>query len=620
VVSKGWAGKRLIVDLTSSEISFEDIPEAYCKKWIGGRGFNAAYLSQNLPHHTDPLSPENMICFSVGPLTGSLVPCSGWVNIASCSPLYSTPTLGETNMGGHWGPELKYAGIDQLVIKGRAKGPVYLLIDGENVEVKDASAFWMEDIQTTSIAIQSELAGKDVQVACIGPAGSNRVRYATITNSFFWKSGDNGMGAVMGSKNLKAIAIRGNHPHSSANPDKLLSICLKLRDQLAGNPLIKRLGAEGTLTFLQDLQEKGASAKKNFSTFNRSKGDEGLSLERYNRNFSHHNEACFACPVHCGRYSSIKEKEFTGTHFGGLDLEGVYSLSDRIGCNDWNQVLELNRLCLANGLSPSITGAVLAWIMNCYERGLVGLEETDGLELNWGATGSAMKLIQLITERRGIGDILAEGSYRASRKLGKGSQELAFHVKGIEHMNADPRISFCSGLSFAVNTGERDDLLGMWNPEFGIIPSEYTIPPKDGLDKAVDNAGLSDEQANRIKTTKFYEDIRCLADMLGLCSIPYAHIFAVEPEQLGALFQVCTGSSQSLSDLFEVSEKVITLERAARARQGYGKEDDFPAAYFFENEIDAGPHTDKKLEKKEWESALSLYYGLRKWNTQTGKP
>jgi aldehyde:ferredoxin oxidoreductase len=620
VVSKGWAGKRLVIDLSSSETSFEDIPDEYCQKWIGGRGFNVAYLSQNLPSGIDPFSPDNIICFSVGPLTGSLAPCSGRVNIASSSPLYSTPTLSETNMGGHWGPELKYAGIDQLVIKGKADRPVYLLIKGKDIELKDASAFWMDDIQATSIAIQKESADKDVQVACIGPAGCNRVRYATITNSFFWKSGDNGMGAVMGSKNLKAIAIRGNQPHVSADPDKLRSMSLKLQNQLSNSPLMKHLAAEGTLTFWEDLQGKGAAVKKNFSTFQRSQGDEGLSLDQYNKNFLHHSEACFACPVHCGRYSSIKEKQYAGTHFGGLDLEGAYSFSDRIGCSDWNQVLELNRLCLVNGLSPSITGAVIAWMMDCYEHGYVGLEETEGLELNWGNADSAMKLIQLITDRHGIGDILAEGSYRASRTLGKGSEELAFHVKGIEHINADPRISFCSGFSFAVNTGERDELMGMWNPEFGIIPSEYTNQPQGYSDQVFDHAGLSDDFVDQIKMTKFYEDMRCLADMLGLCHIPYAFLHVVEQEQLCELFNVCIGSSRSLSDLFEISEKVITLERAERVKQGYGQEDDFPSPCFFENAIDAGPNKGKKLEKKEWKSALSLYYGLRKWDPETGKP
>ena len=259
----GWSGKRARVDLTTGEKGTEPLDLNTLRRWIGGRGLNAYTMYSESQAGTDPFSPENPLCFAVGPLSGTFAPCSGWFNAASFSPMFHPPTYGEINIGGHWGPELKFAGYDQLIVTGRAQKPVYLWVDDDHIEIRDGHLLWGKGTRQTTLMIQEELGDRGVQVLCIGPAGERGVRYASLLNTFSWIGERLGFGAVMGSKNLKAIAVRGSRPVHIAKPEKFMETCFQARQKIALDPFIQRLSDEGTLFLLEPANRIGLGAFKN---------------------------------------------------------------------------------------------------------------------------------------------------------------------------------------------------------------------------------------------------------------------------------------------------------------------------------------------------------------------
>ncbi|MFQ6092009.1 MAG: aldehyde ferredoxin oxidoreductase family protein [bacterium] len=511
---RGWAGSQLRIDLSTRQIEKESLCPDDLQSWIGGRGLNVNIFSNGTGPGLDPFHPETPFSLAVGPLTGSCAPCAAITCVTSRSPLLEPHTYANVSMGGHWGPELKFAGYDQLVITGKGDEPTYIWIEDDDVELREATHLWGKNIAQTTVLIQEELGDRRIQVLCIGPAGERLVRYATLVNSFCWDSGSLGLGAVMGSKNLKAVAVRGTRAVGVAEPERLAKLSQRLMDAVEKDARTRQLSTEGTLLILRNTYgellngqgESGSGHPKNFNS------------KYYHRNYFFTKEGCFSCPINCGRYTYIKSGPFGGSHFGGLNGESVIALGAGIGNFRWDYILKMVQSCILYGLDPVSTGGTIAWAMNSFEKGLLTENETDNIALHWGDPDGALELINRIAARRGIGEVLAEGALRASKILGRGTERLVPHIKGLKQNSTGPT-------------------------ELGRTP----------------------EAVNRI------EEVKCAADLSGVCSLPYARFPALSTSDLAEQLTAVSGLPTAEEDLLRISERVIQLERAVAVRDGIGR-------------------------------------------------
>jgi aldehyde:ferredoxin oxidoreductase len=371
-MTQGWMGKRLCIDLTLRKAWSEDIPEGDLRKWLGGRGLNASFFEQNFPPSTPP--PENSIAFAVGPLTGTLAPCSGWTSIASFSPFYDSPRYAFTRMPGHFGVPLKGAGFDQCIVQGKSERPVYLWIDNGKVRFEEAGHLWGKGTTDTTVAIQEEKGDRNIEVLCIGPAGEKQLPFANVIHRLSWTGDHLGLGYLFGVKNLKAIAVRGKKAVSLHDPRRFLDLCLILKDQIQKDRKLERLRKEGSFSvrdqaFPHSEQQWTAS----FSTY--------LSGQ----------ESCFACPVHCGRNIDHQEN-----YTGGIHLEKAWHLGPRIGVYDVDWTLKLHHLCHDQGLDPFLTGSILAAVLNGVESGGSWNEDPGETNRIWNRGEQAFRALSRI--------------------------------------------------------------------------------------------------------------------------------------------------------------------------------------------------------------------------------
>jgi aldehyde:ferredoxin oxidoreductase len=382
----GWTGKRLRVDLTLQKAWSEDIAPEDMHQWLGGRGLNASFFSQHFQSPVFPSSPENPIAFAVGPLTGTLAPCSGWTSMASFSPLYDPSLYAFTRMPGNFGASLKGTGFDQCILSGKADRPIYLWIDGGKVKFEDASHLWGKETVETTAAIQEEKKDRSIEVLCIGPAGERHLPFSNVTHRLSWTGDHVGLGYLFGAKQLKAITIRGTKPVTFHDPKRFLNLCLTLKDRIHKDQKIRMKREEGTFGFLG--REGGTTIKK---------GSEGQLLESENqwansmKNYLSGLESCFACPVHCGR--NIPHQE---SYIGGIHLEKAWQLGPRIGVFNGEWTLKLYHLCQTQGLDPFLTGCLLAGIMEGDENGSLLDEELRDFDNIWDTGEKAFTILDRI--------------------------------------------------------------------------------------------------------------------------------------------------------------------------------------------------------------------------------
>jgi aldehyde:ferredoxin oxidoreductase len=370
---KGWTGKRLHIDLSLRKAWAEDITPGDLRQWFGGRGLNASFFSQRFRSPVSPASPGNPIAFAVGPLTGTLAPCSGWTSIASFSPLLDPPRYSTTRMPGHFGAALKGAGFDQCVLQGKADRPVYLCIDGGEVRFEEAGRLWGKNTAETAVTIQEEEGDRSMEVLCIGPAGEKQLLFANVIHRLSWTGDHLGLGYLFGVKQLKAIAVRGKKPITLHDPQRFLNLCLDLKDRILKDRRIKRLKENGTFSLLD--REGGRMIKKADGRLPfGSEKQWATSLRTYLSG----QEGCFSCPVHCGL--SIEHQE---GYFGGIHLEKAWYLGPQIGVYNGEWTLRLHRLCQTQGLDPFLTGSFLNRILEGFEKGPLSeedLRQMDGIE------------------------------------------------------------------------------------------------------------------------------------------------------------------------------------------------------------------------------------------------
>ncbi len=559
----GWMGKKLFVDLSLQRSWVEEIPVDDLKTAIGGRGLNGSFFLNWVRSQEFSPSPENPIALATGPLAGTLAPCSGWTSLSGISESSHFSKYVHTSLPGHWGPQLKFAGFDQLIIRGKAEHPLYLAIEGEEVHFEDGRPLWGKDTAETTVAIRDKGKDRNTEVLCIGPGGENLVSFANVTNRFSWTEGRAGFGALFGSKNLKAIAIHGKEAVSLHDPDRFLRTCLTQREQIRRDPRAIRLREEGPFLILK--QSGAGLGIRNDATASRPEAAAQWGAA-YFRDHAYGKEGCFSCPIHCGRISEVN-----GTYFGGVHLETAWSLGPRIGVEAWEKILLLHRTCQLQGLDPSSVGSLLSWVMDCYEKGILSTQELGNISCRWGDEKAALQLIQGIVQGNGVGKILGQGSFRAARSFGRGTEE-APHFSGEDLPVRDPRSSREFALGCALFPMERDYLQSMIED-----PTENETGPA-------------------LKNLLTLEARRILADVTSLCPLIVARFPLLSVTDIGELITAATGEEGNEEGLIEAVRKTLRAEMALRQRSKPWdtRTDRFPLRFFrdradqetFEKEVD----------------------------------
>lgn len=421
----GTTAKILRVDLTNDTIETEILSDDFYRLYPGGKALAGYILLNELPAHTDPLAPENVLVIANGVMTGAPVSTATRYVVSARSPL--TNGYGESEAGGFWGPELKMAGWEAIVVKGKASGPVYLWINDGEVEIRPAEHLWGRLTAEVQEKIRAELGDEKIRILQTGPAGENLVRYAGLTNDLRHLNGRNGLGAVMGSKNLRAIAVRGNQRYQSLAYDAkaLMGIGSKLAKRVRENPLSWDLQQRGTPGLVEPLNTGGILPTRNFRQGAFEEID-NLKWEVYEKELLTARRSCYACAVRCKREVAINGKV---SEYGGPEYETVGAFGPNCGVDDLQAVAKAGELCNAYMLDSISTGGTIAFAMECFEHGLLTLEETDGIDLRFGNTDAMLKMIEMIARREGIGDLLAEGSRRAAEKIGGDAHLFAMQVK-----------------------------------------------------------------------------------------------------------------------------------------------------------------------------------------------
>ncbi len=608
----GWAGQILRVNLSTREIIKEPLDQKLTRKYLGQSGINAKLLFDLSIPGADPLSPDNPLIFGVGPLGGSLAPCSGRFTVTSKSPL--TGIFGDSNCGGHWGPELKNAGYDHIIITGKAEHPVYLWINDDHVELKDARHLWGKDTWQTDEMIKMQLAQPSAQIACIGPAGENQVRFAAIICNLARAAARTGVGAVMGSKNLKAIAVKGNRGLVVAEPENFLKEVYRCEEVIQQDPLYEVATTLGTTAITGLAQMLGFLPTRNFqqSTFEEA---ENINGEVLLKNYITSRKGCFNCPVSCSRFYKVTEGEYAGTVGEGPEYETISALGSKCGNGDLSSILHANTLCNKLGLDTISTGNVIAWAMEAFQRGILQQKDLADETFDWGNHRAIINTIHKISAREGIGDILAEGALRAARKMG--GEEFVVHSKGMDYPAVDIRGTKGMALSFAVSPRGGDHLKGL--PLYEVAPEVYQQDIKNevGIDITPNYWAEYDTKA---KLMSWHENWHCVVDSLGLCKLEGIAIKPLKPAHFQRLISAATGWDMTVEELETIGERIWNLERLLGVREGIRRIDDFPPRRLYDEPVATGPAAGESLIHEKYEAMLNQYYQLRGWDENTGIP
>jgi len=600
----GLMGKILRVNLTDGKITEEAIPEKTARMYLGGGGLATKYLYDEVKKGTDPFSPDNKLIFMTGPLTGTSCPSAGRYSVVSKSPL--TGTWAQANSGGFWAPDFKRTGYDGVIFQGIAKKPVYLVCEDGKAELRDASHLWGMKTPETTDAIQNEL-GKQFKVACIGPAGEKKVRIACIMNDKHRAAGRCGLGAVMGSKNLKAIAAKGTKKVQIANPEKFMSVSKKQYDLIRDSMLKVGLETHGTNLLLDMVNVRGGLPTRNWQVgmFDHVDKINGPALTD---NVLKNRVACYACPVACGRVSEIKTGKWAGKEGEGPEYESVVLLGSACDVDDLNAITMANFLCNEYGIDTISAGSIVAFAMECYEKGILTKKDTEGLEIKFGDPDILVELIEKIGKREGIGELLGEGTKRIAEKLGKGSEKFAMQVKGLELPAYDSRAAKITALGYAVASRGGDHMTGyIQGPTF--IDTPFLV---------VDDSKIDDVYVPKPKDATVLRDLEnalTMFDVTGTCKFMGMMLDAREWVDL---ISSVNGWEFSIEDFKKTGERIVNLSRAFNMRDGFSRADDNLPKRLVEEPMPDGPAKGHVVEQLD--TMLDNYYEARGWDNKTGKP
>lgn len=614
----GYMGKILKVNLTKQSLDDEVLDEEIARKYIGGKCLGAKILFQELKPEVDPLGPENKLIFSTGVLAGIPISGNSRYSVISKSPL--SFAWGESTSGGYFAPKLRSSGFDALIIEGVAKQPLYLLLNNGIAELKDADHLWGKTTGETEDTIRRELnesSLRESSIASIGQGGERLVRFACIINDKREAAGRCGLGAVMGSKKLKAIVAKGNLKPKFAEPQRLNELIKQCAREVMDGGNYQGLKDYGTAGGVDDLNESGRLPTKAFlkGTFD---GAENITGERMVKSgYMIRRDTCWGCSTNCKRVVQSDKPYIISPEYGGQEYETTAAFGSLCLNNDIYSIGKANELCNRYGIDTISTGVTVAFSMECYERGIITKEETDGIDLTWGSAKAMITIVEMIANRRKIGDILAEGVMRASAKIGHDSETFALHVKGLELPLHEPRGKRGVGLMYAVeNRGathlgwEHDDL---WvspenlRPELGL--TEEAVPERDLLDTSI----------SKVKICKIGGDIRSLCNSLLICTNNVYPGGGLEIKTLLEVVKAITGWDMSMKEFLEVGSRGWDLARAFNIREGLRRDHDKLPKRLMEPLPD-GNFKGKPITQKMLNDMIEDFYELRGWDRHNGIP
>ena len=582
----GWTGNLLRVNLTDGTIKKEALCPKDAEMYLGARGLATKIMMDEVDPKVDPLSEENKLIFMTGPLTGTFASSGGRYEVVAKAPL--TGTIGASNSGGHFGPELKYAGYDGIIFEGRAEKPVYLWIEDDNVELRDALHLWGKNVFETTDTVLAETA-EDARVACIGPGGEKMVLFAGVLNDRNRAAGRSGLGAVMGSKNLKAVAVKGSKSIKVADPEGFMEACTDARTKLKEHPVTGGgLPTYGTQILINILNQSGALPTRNWRDGGIFEEAEGISGETLTDKYLVRNKGCFGCNIGCGRITRIPEGKFKS--FGeGPEYEAGWALGACCGVGDLEAVSKANFICNELGIDPITTGATIACAMEMYEKGIL-TEEEVGRAIPFGDAEALVELTRMIGLREGFGDVLAEGSYRMASKYG--CPELSMSVKKQEMPAYDARGVQGMGLEYATSNRGGCHVRGyLTSPEILGIPEKLDPLVTEG------KAGW----------LKIFQDLTAVVDSAGICLFT---TFAIGLPEISSMLRTATGINATDEEILKAGERIWNLERMFNIKAGFTAADDTLPPRLLKEPLQSGPAKGKVVDL---EKMLPEYYEVRGW-------
>jgi aldehyde:ferredoxin oxidoreductase len=607
---KGYTGRILHVDLSASDLRIEKPPEQFYRTYMGGSALNLHYLLKDMPPKVDPLGPENILALSVGVTTGAPISGQSRMTASAKSPL--TGAIGDSQCGGFFPAEMKFAGFDGIIIRGKAPSPVYLSIQDGKAEIRDASHLWGKVTGDTEKAIREELGDQNIEVVQIGPAGEKGVRFAALINMCNRANGRTGMGAVMGSKNLKAVAVRGSQKPLIADREALKKMARWGAKAFPTSGVaglgkygtVAGLGKYGTAAVVSVQQAAGGLPTHNYQSgiFDGWKDIDGTTM--YDT-------------ILRGREGGNQDREGRDTCFGCL-IRCKATFGSYCGVSDLTAIAKANEICNKLGVDTISCGASIAWAMEAFEAGVLRPEDTGGLELRFGHAEAMVKLTEMIGTRQGFGDLLAEGSARAAAQLGRGG-EFLITSKGQEAPAHMPQVKRSLALIYSANPFGADHMSSDHDPSYETDYENYAdrLGPM-GLTKPQKPQSLDPEKVNFARKT---QHMHSLLDSVNLCQFacgPSWQLYG--PQEIVDMIQAVTGWKVSLDELLTVGERRLNMLRAFNAREGMDRNQDTLSEKFFKKALRGGPSDGWKVEKAQFEAALDAYYRQSGWDTETGTP
>jgi len=601
---RAYCGSIMHVDLTNEQMREEPLNEEWVLKFIGGKGLAIRYLYDLVKPGIDPFSAENVIILMTGPLTGTVASTMSRLANVTKSPL--SGTLSDSYSGGFFPAELKFAGFDGVIIEGRSPKPVYLAIKDGQAEIRDARHLWGKGVFETTDMILRESGEKPrhyqdgPKVGCIGPAGENMVRYAAVAYDKHHFAARGGTGAVMGSKNLKAISVRGTKQAKAlsinSEPAFLSMVRELIKKDIRENPREEGYIKVGTPRTVDRSQSAGLLPTRNFQTGIFLHADQINADALFDNILVKHTTTCFSCAIGCRNITKVKDGSYAGLEGEGPEYETLGMCGSNLGIGDIRDVFKLNEECADMGLDTISAGNVCGWAMELFERDVITARDTDGLELRFGNSEAAIRLLRLISFRKGIGDVLADGIARASKKIGKNSERYAMHVKGLEFPAYDPRGSFGMALAYATSDRGADhqrawpvgyDAFGKLDP--------FTIEGKAGL-----------VHSDQIVTSLKYSAIMC--DFL-----------AADLRLIARLLNAACDTDYDDVSIVTVGKRIWTLTRLFNLREGFSRKDDSIPQRLHLDPLPEGNPKGRIIPERNFQKMLSEYYELWGWDQQ-GRP
>jgi aldehyde:ferredoxin oxidoreductase len=607
MMSHGHCGKALRVNLSTGEIRTEVLSDLFLRRYVGGWGFIAYHLLRELAAGIDPLGPQNLLVYATGPVTGHPIAGGGRHMVGAKSPL--TGGFGASEAGGYFGAELKRAGWDMIVIEGASATPVYLWIQDDHVELRDAAHLWRLETADVEARLREELGDRRVRVSQCGPAGERQALLANIMHDATRAAGRTGLGAVMGSKRLKAVAVRGSQSPPVADAAKLGEMARWFRDhyQETSSAVFSTLG---TMRMVRVNQEAGGLPTRNFQegVF---EGFEAISMERMQETILVDRDTCYGCPVRCKFVVEVDDPQRpVHRKYGGPEYETTGAFGSCCGVSDLKAIAYANQVCNANGLDTIGAGVTIAFAMECFERGLIGLDETGGIDLHFGNTNAMVTLVEQMARGEGLGALLANGSRRAAERFGKGAMQFAVQIKGQEVAMHDPRVKYGHGIGIGVSPTGADHMHNVHDNGYSSEGGIAALKPL-GVLEPLPFDDLSPAKMAMVRRALLW---RLTHNITGIC---FFHAWT--PQQTSEMIAALTGWNTSVMELWLAAERAYSVARAFNAREGLRAEDDLIHPRFTQP-LPSGKVAGKTFGMDEYRAALRCFYDLMGWDATSGAP